>query len=113
MRKDDRLVFEKSKAGKRGYYLPNEKIPEYRLNEMFEEDTIRSEEARLPELSEVEVVRHYTNLSKLNHSIDNGFYPLGSCTMKYNPKLNETVAAIGGLKNLHPYQPVKTIQGSL
>jgi len=113
MRRDDRLVFEKSQAGKRGYYLPNEKIPEYRLNEMFEEDTIRQEAAGLPELSEVEVVRHYTNLSKLNHSIDNGFYPLGSCTMKYNPKLNETVAAIGGLKNLHPYQPPETIQGSL
>ena len=73
----------------------------------------RSEEAKLPEVSELDVVRHYTNLSNMNFGVDTGFYPLGSCTMKYNPKINEEMAAMPGFKTLHPLQPDCTVQGAL
>lgn len=73
----------------------------------------RSEEANLPEVSELDVVRHYTNLSNMNFGVDTGFYPLGSCTMKYNPKINEEMAAMPGFKTLHPLQPDCTVQGAL
>ncbi len=71
------------------------------------------EELPMPELSEADVVRHYTNLSELNYSLDNGFYPLGSCTMKYNPKIDEKLSRLDGFVNVHPLQPVETVQGSL
>jgi glycine dehydrogenase subunit 2 len=71
------------------------------------------EELELPEVSEVDVVRHYTALSEMNYGVDSGIYPLGSCTMKYNPKRNERVARISGLSNIHPYQPIEQLQGSL
>ena len=112
-RLDDKLIFEKSETGHTGYDIPAEEIPEFSLQDMFPEAYIRSRDAELPEVSEVDVVRHYTNLSKLNHSVDNGFYPLGSCTMKYNPKLNEAVAALEGFQQIHPYQPESSIQGAL
>jgi glycine dehydrogenase subunit 2 len=113
MRRDKRLIFEKSKEGRIGYTFPAEEIPQIKMEDMIPTDYIRDELGEIPDCTEVDVVRHYTNLSRLNHSVDNGFYPLGSCTMKYNPKINETAAAIPGLKNLHPYQPENTIQGAL
>ena len=113
MRRDNRLIFEKGAQGRIGYTFPDENIPNYRLEEMIPQEQIREIPPELPECNEVDVVRHFTNLSKLNHSIDNGFYPLGSCTMKYNPKINETVAMISGFVNLHPYQPESTYQGAL
>ena len=71
------------------------------------------DELHLPELGELDVVRHFTHLSSMNFSIDNAFYPLGSCTMKYNPKVNEDVARLPGFAQLHPYQPEETVQGAL
>ncbi|MGV2806587.1 aminomethyl-transferring glycine dehydrogenase subunit GcvPB, partial [Clostridium perfringens] len=74
---------------------------------------LRSKPAELPEVYEVDVIRHYTELSRRNFGIDNGFYPLGSCTMKYNPKINEDVARFAGFAKIHPYQPEESIQGAL
>ncbi|MFW6262620.1 MAG: aminomethyl-transferring glycine dehydrogenase subunit GcvPB [Thermotogota bacterium] len=113
MSRNNKLIFEKGVPGRIGYSFPKENIPNYRLEEMIPKAQIRENPPELPDCNEVEVVRHFTNLSKLNHSIDNGFYPLGSCTMKYNPKLNETTAMISGFVNLHPYQPPETFQGAL
>jgi glycine dehydrogenase subunit 2 len=104
----DKLIFEISKEGRRGFSLPNENIKEYQLPEELK----RKQEAILPEVSELEAVRHYTNLSFKNFGIEKGFYPLGSCTMKYNPKLNEDMSSLEGF-NLHPYQPTESIQGIL
>src|SRR5262249_15422607 len=73
----------------------------------------RKEAPALPEVSELDAVRHFVKLSQLNHSIDTGFYPLGSCTMKYNPKINDAMAALEGFRELHPYQPEEQIQGAL
>lgn len=113
MRQDDLLIFEKSEEGRCGYTIPSDDIPVIPLEQMFPKEYIRTLPPGLPEVSEVGVVRHYTNLSKLNHSVDNGFYPLGSCTMKYNPKLNEAMAALEGFQLIHPYQPESTLQGAL
>ncbi len=113
MRRDDKLIFEKGAEGRIGYTFPDETIPNYPIEELIPKNQIRGNSPQLPSCSEVEVVRHFTNLSRLNHSIDSGFYPLGSCTMKYNPKINESTAMISGLVNLHPYQPESTIQGAL
>src|SRR5260221_3451418 len=74
---------------------------------------LRNEPAPLPEVSEIEVVRHYTHLSQRNFGVDTGFYPLGSCTMKYNPKLNEDMAALPGFARIHPLQPENTVQGAI
>jgi glycine dehydrogenase subunit 2 len=105
------LVFERSEAGRRAFTLPDLDVPEASLDLLGR--FRRSEKLRLPELSEVDVVRHYTALSKRNHGVDSGFYPLGSCTMKYNPKRNERVARLAGFANIHPYQPESTVQGAL
>ncbi len=113
MRKDNRLIFEKSVPGRKGYDLPQEPLPDYDLKSLFPEEYLRDSDPNLPEVTELDVVRHYTNLSQLNHSVDTGFYPLGSCTMKYNPKLNDFVAAYEGFHSIHPYQPADTIQGAL
>ena len=102
------LIFELSKAGRRGYSLPENQFGEYALPA----ELCRQEEARLPECDELTVVRHYTNLSADNFGVDNGFYPLGSCTMKYNPKINEEMAALPQFQNLHPEQPADTTQGA-
>ncbi|MEN0644116.1 aminomethyl-transferring glycine dehydrogenase subunit GcvPB [Alkalicoccobacillus gibsonii] len=107
------LIFELSKPGRVGHSLPNLDIPEVDLSSLLPDEYIRVEEPELPEVSELQIMRHYTALSKRNHGVDSGFYPLGSCTMKYNPKINEDVARIDGLANVHPYQPVKQVQGSL
>jgi glycine dehydrogenase subunit 2 len=73
----------------------------------------RKDDAQLPQVSEVDVIRHFTNIARRNYGVDQGFYPLGSCTMKYNPKLNEDVARLPGLNSLHPYQPEYQVQGAL
>ena len=107
----DKLIFELSKPGRCGYSLPAN--PWEKGTEEIPAALRRSEEANLPEVSELDVVRHYTNLSNMNFGVDTGFYPLGSCTMKHNPKINEEMAAMSGFKTLHPLQPDCTVQGAL
>lgn len=105
----DKLIFELTKPGKIGYSLPNDDVKSYEIDS----NLLRKKEVILPEVSELDVVRHYTNLSKKNYGVDQGFYPLGSCTMKYNPKINDEVIKNEAFLNLHPYQDVDSIQGSL
>ncbi len=107
----DKLIFDLSKAGRQGYSLPANRW-EASLSEL-PSDLLRAEAPSLPEVSELDVVRHYTNLSQMNFGVDSGFYPLGSCTMKYNPKINEEIAAHPGFASLHPLQPDSTVQGAL
>ncbi len=103
------LIFELSRPGCRGFHLPDNPFGNYPIaNELK-----RGNDAQLPECDEVTVVRHYTNHSGNNFGVDNGFYPLGSCTMKYNPVINEEVAARPAFANLHPAQPADTCQGAL
>ncbi|MFA7672797.1 MAG: aminomethyl-transferring glycine dehydrogenase subunit GcvPB [Clostridia bacterium] len=104
-----KLIFELSKVGKNAFSLPESKIPKTKLNEKY----MRKEDAELPLVSEVDVVRHFTQISQHNFGVDQGFYPLGSCTMKYNPKVNEDIAKLRGFTNIHPYQDPKTVQGAL
>lgn len=113
MKNYDKLIFELSKSGRKAYSLPKCDVKEINLPSLIPEDYLRKEDLKLPEVSEVDVVRHYTLLSNKNFGVDTGFYPLGSCTMKYNPKINEDVASIEELTNLHPYQNESTVQGSL
>lgn len=102
-------IFEEHVPGRRAQFLPR---PTASLKDLLPEHEIR-QELGLPELSEVQVVRHFTALSRRNHGVDSGFYPLGSCTMKYNPKINEDVARLAGFAAIHPYQPTETVQGAL
>jgi glycine dehydrogenase subunit 2 len=111
--KERPLIFEMSKSGRKAYSLPHCDVPQLALEEMVPRECLREEDARLPEVSEVDVVRHFTRLSQLNYGVDSGFYPLGSCTMKYNPKVNEEVAALAGFTQVHPLQPAETVQGCL
>ena len=103
-----RLIFELSKEGRVGYNLPSNTFGEYDIPASMR----RAEDARLPECDELTVVRHYTNLSNNNFGVDTGFYPLGSCTMKYNPKINEEMASVPQFQHLHPEQPVDTTEGA-
>ncbi len=107
------LIFEITKAGRIGYSLPELDIPEVDLSSLLPEGLLREEPAELPEVSELDIMRHYTALSKRNHGVDSGFYPLGSCTMKYNPKINESVARFPGFADIHPLQDEDTVQGAL
>ncbi|MFP4266431.1 MAG: aminomethyl-transferring glycine dehydrogenase subunit GcvPB [Spirochaetaceae bacterium] len=109
----DMLIFERSREGRRGFKLPELDVPERPIEEYIEKTYMREMEAELPQVSEVDVIRHYTNLSHKNYAVDLGFYPLGSCTMKYNPKINEQTAALPGFSGLHPLQPQETVQGIL
>ena len=113
MRKSKALLFEMSRPGRQGYSLPSCDVPEKPLEQILPQPLQRSEELGLPELSEIEVIRHYTELSTRNFGVDTGFYPLGSCTMKYNPKVNEEAAVIPGFAFMHPCQPEETVQGAL
>ncbi|GAA1371121.1 aminomethyl-transferring glycine dehydrogenase subunit GcvPB [Peribacillus frigoritolerans] len=110
---DQSLIFEISTSGRIGYSLPEMDVATIPLEEILPADYIREEEAKLPEVSELDIMRHYTALSKRNHGVDSGFYPLGSCTMKYNPKINENVARFNGFAHIHPYQDPATVQGAL
>jgi glycine dehydrogenase subunit 2 len=107
------LIFEHSKAGRRGYQLPVLDVPETPLEELIPHRQRREEVAGEVEVSEVDVIRHFTRLSKLNVSIDAGLYPLGSCTMKHNPRLNEEIARTPGFALSHPLQPDHQVQGNL
>ncbi len=112
-KEDQSLIFEITKEGRVGYSLPELDVPEVSLDELLPVDFKREEPAELPEVSELDIMRHYTALSNRNHGIDSGFYPLGSCTMKYNPKINESVARYPGFANIHPLQDESTVQGAL
>ena len=107
------LLFESSRPGRSTAILPDSDVPDRPLSELIPDGHRAPAPPPLPELAELDVVRHYTNLSTLNLSIDSNFYPLGSCTMKYNPKRNERLAALPGLAALHPYQEESTLQGLL
>src|SRR4051812_49356712 len=107
------LLFETSSPGKKAYQLPELDVPKVDAKQALGADHVRDEIEGFPEVSEVEVIRHFTRLSTWNYAIDLGLYPLGSCTMKYNPRINEAVARIEGLANAHPYQPLKISQGAL
>ncbi len=107
------LLFETSRAGRRTEILPPSDVPSRPLDELVPAGHLAAGPPPLPELGELDVVRHYVNLSTLNMSIDSNFYPLGSCTMKYNPKRNERIAAMPGIAGLHPYQEESTLQGML
>ncbi|AKL97220.1 glycine dehydrogenase [decarboxylating] subunit 2 [Clostridium aceticum] len=109
----DKLIFEVSKEARTAYSLPKCDVEEEVLEEIIPKAFLRDEEVDLPEVSELQVVRHFTQLSNKNYGVDTGFYPLGSCTMKYNPKINEDMASLGGFTGLHPYQPQETAQGAL
>jgi len=109
----EKLIFELSSSGREGFSLPLLDIPERKTKELIPEDLLRKDVSSLPEVSEVDVARHFIRLSIMNHHVDKGFYPLGSCTMKYNPKINETLSRLSGLAHLHPLQPEDTIPGAL
>jgi glycine cleavage system P protein (glycine dehydrogenase) subunit 2 len=110
---DELTIFERSKPGRRAFSAPALDVPERPLDELLPPALRRAEPPRLPEVSEPEIVRHYNRLSKRNFDLDTGFYPLGSCTMKHNPKLHERVAALPGHANLHPLQDPSRAQGAL
>lgn len=112
MKTYDKLIFELSRPGRKGYELPADNFGTDGMAEI-PASLLREQPADLPEVSELEVVRHFTNLSNKNFGVDTGFYPLGSCTMKYNPKINEELAALPEFAALHPLQDEKTAQGAL
>ncbi len=111
-RQPEPLIFEKSVPGRRAVTLPALDVPARPLGDLIPQHEQRTE-LRLPEVSELDVVRHFTRLSKRNFSVDGEFYPLGSCTMKYNPRVDEAVAGLPGFRQLHPLQPQETAQGAL
>jgi glycine dehydrogenase subunit 2 len=113
MRKSKALIFEMSRTGRQGYSLPPCDVPEKPIEQILPLSLQRSEPLPLPELTENEIVRHFTELSTRNFGVDTGFYPLGSCTMKYNPKINEDAAVIPGFAYMHPCQSEETAQGAL
>ena len=103
------LIFEKSRPGRGCSALPKCDVEQYTLPD----DDMRESDLHLPEMAEVDLSRHYTELAKKAHGVNDGFYPLGSCTMKYNPKINEQMASLDGFTQIHPLQPVETVQGCL
>ncbi|QTA38773.1 aminomethyl-transferring glycine dehydrogenase subunit GcvPB [Thermosipho ferrireducens] len=104
-------IFELSKEHRKGYKLPHYNIETQEIN--IPGHLLRKEKPKIPEVTEIDVVRHYTNLATKNYAVDVGFYPLGSCTMKYNPKINEDVSNFEGFTMIHPHQPQETVQGAL
>jgi len=106
------LIFEKSSAGKAAWKLPPLDVPEVDASALLGAAE-RKDLGNMPEVSEIEIIRHFTRLSTWNYAIDLGMYPLGSCTMKYNPRVNEAVARVEGIANGHPYQPEEISQGAL
>ena len=110
---NERVVFEEGSEGRRGFDLPALDVPSKNVAGLIEPDLLRDSIRGMPQLSEVDVIRHFTRLSTWNYHIDLGLYPLGSCTMKYNPKINERIARLEGFALAHPYSPVDAIQGAL
>jgi glycine dehydrogenase subunit 2 len=110
---NERVIFESGSPGRRAFDLPELDVPSKRIADLVDPALLRDEITGMPELSEVDVIRHFTRLSTWNYHIDLGLYPLGSCTMKYNPKINERMARLEGFGLVHPYSPVDRIQGAL
>jgi len=106
-------IYEKSHCDRRAYSLPATDVPEVPLDDLVPGDLRRCAPARLPEVGELDLLRHFTELATLNFGVESGSYPLGSCTMKYNPKVNEVVSRLDGFSGLHPYQPEALVQGAL
>ena len=113
MRSSAALIFELSRPGRLALDLPQPDVPEQKLEDLIPAAYLRSEPAALPEVSQLDLVRHFTELSQRTFGVDSGFYPLGSCTMKYNPKVNEDVAALPGWTGLHPLEGFRDTQGAL
>jgi len=111
--RDENLIFERSSPGKCGVDLPAAEAHEQSAAELLGDDLVRKDIPGFPEVSELEVIRHFTRLSTWNYGVDTGLYPLGSCTMKYNPRINEVVARLEGLATDHPYAPAELTQGCL
>lgn len=107
------IIFERSRYGKRGMLVPEAGIETKNIEELLPKNILRDSDANLPELTELDVMRHFINLSQKNLSVDTVFYPLGSCTMKYNPRINEYTANLDGFVNIHPDQNEETVQGAL
>jgi glycine dehydrogenase subunit 2 len=110
---DNKLIFEISKEGRKGHVLPKLDVEYKDIDNLIPQNYLRGASAELPQVPENEIMRHYVNLSTLNHNVDKSFYPLGSCTMKYNPKINEQLSALPGFTQLHPNQAQETAQGAL
>src|SRR5688500_10267251 len=111
---NEQLIFERSQPGRVGYRLPALDVEESPVHDLIPKEFQRDDDLEgMPEVSEVDVVRHFVRMSTWNYSIDIGMYPLGSCTMKYNSRLNERVARIAGFANLHPLAAVEDVQGAL
>ncbi|MBI2874566.1 MAG: aminomethyl-transferring glycine dehydrogenase subunit GcvPB [Firmicutes bacterium] len=108
-----KTIFERSRSGRRGLLIPPCDVPEVELDSLIPRRFQRGAPPALPEVDQLTAVRHYTALSRRNHGVDSGFYPLGSCTMKYNPKVAEDIARLAGFARLHPLQPAETCQGAL
>src|SRR6195256_6820430 len=109
----DRLIFELSSPGRMAYSLPELDVPVEDVRARLPHGALRREAPALPEVSELDVVRHYSRLSQMNYGLDTHFYPLGSCTMKYNPKINEDMARVPGFARLHPLTRPEDAQGAL
>jgi glycine dehydrogenase subunit 2 len=107
------LIFELSRPGRHAYSLPDSDVPVSDPAQLLPTAHLREKPAELPEVSEVDVIRHYSRLSQMNYGVDTHFYPLGSCTMKYNPKINEDMARLPGFARLHPLTPEASAQGAL
>ncbi|NQS90166.1 aminomethyl-transferring glycine dehydrogenase subunit GcvPB, partial [Patescibacteria group bacterium] len=106
------LIFEESKKGRKGYSLPECDVDKKDLGKLIPKKYRRGSSLGLPQVSETGIVRHFTRLSQKNIGIDTNFYPLGSCTMKYNPKVNEDIAHLPNFTRVHPYQPEISVQGT-
>ena len=113
MIKETPIIFSKSVEGKVGCTLPAIDVPEFKLSDYLPESLIRSNKANLPEISEPEVMRHFVNLSTKNHHIDKDIFPLGSCTMKYNPKINEHIASLSQFSSIHPNKTDEFCQSAI
>jgi len=113
MREYNKMLIDLSKKGRKAYSIPQYASGTKNVGDYLPPELSRKTEPTIPEVYEVDVIRHYTNLSNKNYGVDTGFYPLGSCTMKYNPKINEDMSSLDGFAQLHPYQPEQTVQGAL
>ncbi|AWI03016.1 aminomethyl-transferring glycine dehydrogenase subunit GcvPB [Clostridium drakei] len=113
MKEYNKLIFEISKSGRVAYTLPKCDVECEAVENLIPKDMLKTSDVELPEVSEPDVIRHFTLLGNKNYGVDNGFYPLGSCTMKYNPKINEDIASNPQFLNIHPYQSEDTVQGAL
>ena len=107
------LIFHQSKKDRLGFKTMDTTVEDIPLNKFIDKNLLRTEQLELPEVTEFQTVRHFTNLSTKNHHVDKDFYPLGSCTMKYNPKINDYIAMLDGFSMIHPNQPEETVQGAL